>query len=517
MRPTFMGFETAKSAIFANQKSLDIVGNNLANIDTNGYTRQRIERVSVAQSSFTTRVTSNRTGLAGQGVDISGVSQMRDSFLDKCFRDEYAYSSYHGQAVEILSSIQSALVDGKDITSDSGLQGAIESIYTNLNSYIKEPSLDSSANLVMSSFKNITQILNQLSQKLDLVAEQQTSDMQINVNRTNELIDNIAHINEMMSKDSTVLTNPENQHYRPNDLLDQRNLLIDELSAYGDIKVTDCSDGTVNIEMGGTSIVQGTQVNTLTMTTSTSGRVSLNWRSTGEKAKLNGGSLLASVQYINGRGGNVQSSDEEPQQGIPYYKDRLDTFANALASVVNNTVPEYDAATKQPKTDENGNIIYKKLLASKDFDGISDSGASIKASNICISSDWTQGGAGYFIYSRDEYVEDYAQKLATVLMDEKHSFQTYGEGFSGSFSDYVIDYSGKLGSDVKFQQNRQTATGIIADDYLSQRDEVSGVSKDEETADMLKYQKSYEAAARLMTVLDDVLDVLINKMGRVGL
>ncbi len=162
MRPTFMGFETAKSAIFTNQKSLDIVGNNLSNVDTNGYTRQRVDRAAVAQSSFSTRIASNRTGLAGQGVEALGVSQTRDAFLDKCFRDEYAMASYHGQAADILSSIQNVLVDGKDITSASGIQGAIEQIYKSLNEYIKEPTLDSGANIVMSAFKNMCQVINQL-------------------------------------------------------------------------------------------------------------------------------------------------------------------------------------------------------------------------------------------------------------------------------------------------------------------------------------------------------------------
>ncbi|NCB05160.1 MAG: hypothetical protein EOM69_06510, partial [Clostridia bacterium] len=110
------------------------------------------------------------------------------------------------------------------------------------------------------------------------------------------------------------------------------------------------------------------------------------------------------------------------------------------------------------------------------------------------------------MYHKKEDVEDYAQKLAAALVDDAHAFRSYGEAFSGSFAEYTVEFLGKLGADLKFQQGRQKATAAVADDYLDQRDDVSGVSKDEETADMLKYQKSYEAAARLMTVLDEVLD-----------
>jgi flagellar hook-associated protein 1 FlgK len=75
----------------------------------------------------------------------------------------------------------------------------------------------------------------------------------------------------------------------------------------------------------------------------------------------------------------------------------------------------------------------------------------------------------------------------------------------------------RLGADLKFHEGRHEAAATVADDFLERRDQIAGVSQDEETADMIRYQKSYEAAARLMTVLDDILDVLINRMGRVGL
>ena len=90
LRPTFMGFETAKSGINVSQKALDITGNNLANMDTAGYTRQRLDVNSIAPSSYSTRIAINRIGLTGQGVEGLGVGRTRDAFLDKRFRDEYA-------------------------------------------------------------------------------------------------------------------------------------------------------------------------------------------------------------------------------------------------------------------------------------------------------------------------------------------------------------------------------------------------------------------------------------------
>ena len=513
MRPTFMGFETSKSSIFANQKSLDIVGNNLANTDTNGYTRQRADRVSVYPGSYRARVATSRVGLTGQGVETVGVSQMRDSFLDKRFRDEYSKSSYHAQAGQLLEDIQSALGDGNSIKDEAGLLGGINQMFAALMGYVNDPTTQSESNLVLSAFRNMTQVLQQLDAKLTNVAKQQKEDMGITVDRTNEIMKQIAHLNEMISNDSTVTLDPNKEYFRPNELLDQRNLLLDELASYGNINVTEKADGSVDVEMGGHKAVSGKTYGELQMKGNDDGTVSLKWMDSGENTKLTGGTILAYQDFINGRGTHIQTNNETLQQGIPYYRDRLDTFAAALAHVANNTVPEYDEATGKPMEDPvTKNIIYKKLLSSG-----GDGTGPVGAGNITISQEWTQNGAAYFIYKGDEQVEDYAQKLAYALTKDSYSFEDYGEKFSGTFAEYEIDFIGKLGTDIAYQNGRFDSTAKVADDFLDRRDAISGVSRDEETADMLKYQKSYEAAARMMTTLDDLLDVLINRTGRAGL
>ena len=222
-----MGIETAKSSVFTNQKSLDIVGNNLANVDTDGYTRQRVDRAVVAINTSTQRVAYDGIGLAGQGVKATSISQMRDAFLDKRFREENAQATFHDQSATILKDIQSALGDGADITDQSGLMGAIEQIYTNLQNFISSPVSDSEANLVMSAFKNLTQVLSQMNARLDNVLKQQYTDMSVTVDKTNSILEQIAHINKTL-RDNIATDND----YQANELLDRRNLLLDELSGY---------------------------------------------------------------------------------------------------------------------------------------------------------------------------------------------------------------------------------------------------------------------------------------------
>ena len=508
MRSTFLGMETARSAIAVNQKAQDIVANNIANSGTTGYTRQRVERASVAVSSYSNRTAASSIGSSGAGVTALGVSQIRDSFLDKSFRDEYSTNQDFSQTADILNDILSVFPDGADITDESGLVGGLEGLYTNLNTFIQSPTSESEANLVKTSFTNMTQILQQLNSGLTTVCERQTEDLQSTVDRTNDLLEQIANLNDNISSDATIKANYGNEYFMPNELLDERNLLLDELSGYGNINVTENTDGTVTVEMGGKTVVDKGDYDSLTMTVSDDSYVNVSWRTSGASVAFTGGSIKAYVSVINGRGSNVQSNDETPVQGIAYYRDRINTFASALASVANSTIPD--------TVDASGNVTsYKKLLCGYESDGTE--AASVTAGNISISDEWTDSGSGYIIYSTDENVEDYAQQLSNRLFENSYTFSSYGESYTGTFSNYTIDMLGKIGTDVSFNEGRRDATGTIADDYLSSRDSVSGVQQDEETADMLVYQKAYQASARIMTVMDEMLDTLINGMGRVGL
>lgn len=507
MGSIFSGINTARSAIVVNQISLDIVANNVANADTEGYSRQRVERAATAVTSYSSRVSSNAVGSTGTGVAALGISQVRDSFLDKCYRDENSISAGYSQTADILNEILSVFPEGADITDESGLIGGLETLYTNLTTFVQSPTSDSEANLVKSAFTNIIQILNQLDSGLTTVCERQTEDLQTTVGRTNELMKQIANLNENIAADATIMANSGSTYSQSNTLLDERNMLLDELSTYGDIGVTDNSDGTVSVEMGGKLVVDQGEYDSLSLNVNKNGYVNVSWRTSGESISLSGGTIRASVDIINGRGSNVQSNAETSVQGIPYYHDRLNAFAGALAAIANSTIPE--------SIDSDGNVTsYKTLIGGYTSDGTQ--AGTVTANNISISDEWSTGGAGYIIYSEDENVEDYAQLLLNRLFEDDTTFSTYGETYTGTFSNYTIDMLGKIGTDVSFNESRRDATATIAEDYLSSRDSVSGVQQDEETANMLIYQRSYQAAAQLMTVMDEILNTLINEVGNLG-
>ena len=595
LRPTFMGFETAKRSIEVNQKALDIVANNLTNADTAGYTRQRLDVSSIAPQAYRAKVAGTRIGVLGQGVEALGVGQIRDKFLDKRFREEYTKAAYHDQAAKLLKDVQAALGDGGDISDESVLFGSFARIFKSLNDYIYEPTLESQANIVMAAMRDFTQVMRHLDLKLNTVTKNLIEDVNLDVARVNEIFKEIAYYNEIISSDAEVMSNPYNEYFRPNELLDKRNLLLDELAAFGDIHVKELATGMINVEFAGKLAVNGKEHEVIRAETRSDLTIDIVWNATGQTLRLGGGTLKANLDFLNGRGRNIQNSYETEYEGVPYYRDRLNSLAVAFANVLNNTIPEraypYEAGNNEPLRDAEGKIIYKTLIgASQDENtfippgtvistgvylpaGTLDRGGRIltedtavppgyvlpedvllaleasgrlpkgivpseppyglklklgevlpggqgliTAGNITLSREWMTNGAGYFIFSKQENIVNYAQQLVNNLtLNNDTKFVSFGETFMGTFEEYVTDYVSKLGSQIKYQEGRYESTAMIADDFLDRRDEISGVSRDEETANMLIFQKSYNAAARLMTTLDDMVDIIINRMGRVGL
>ncbi|MGL5972266.1 MAG: flagellar hook-associated protein FlgK, partial [Oscillospiraceae bacterium] len=332
MRPTFLGFETARKGLMASQKGLDVSGQNITNINTAGYTRQRVDYISVSSSS-SGRISSGKGSLAGQGVAINGVSQIRDPFLDKRFREEYADVGMYDQNIQILKDLESIL----DEVTSSGLKDGIKNMLNSLNNFSKNPDQSSHANIFLTSAKSMTQVLSQFSNKVDAILDQQKFNAQIAVNDINSILERLSEINKSITRDIS-LTGGNNEYYGPNELLDKRNVLLDELSKYGDIKISNNSDGSVSVDMFGHNVIDGDKFDEVNFVRNIDNTISFTWQSSGDKVVATTGSLKSFTDLINGRGPNAIGDDQNFEKGILYYKDRLDIFAKEFVSMFNSSI-----------------------------------------------------------------------------------------------------------------------------------------------------------------------------------
>ncbi|MGN0605721.1 MAG: flagellar hook-associated protein FlgK [Oscillospiraceae bacterium] len=500
MRPTYLGFEASKSAIFSTQKSLDITGHNLANIATEGYTRQRVVQTSNYTDNTKTRYAPIKGVNDGEGITIKGVNQIRSDRLDTSYRTQNKEVGYFEQKNDMLSNIESILQEFDEGLEGSGyaISNSIREIYTALEDFSNNPTSEADANVVATAFNGMAQTLNQLYKGLEEYSQQCRTELGVDVADVNNDFAKLAELNKSIK--TSVVANGYTDEYGPNELLDERNLILDKLSAYGDITVQDNIDGTINLTFNGHEVVNGLEYDMINYQENSSGTISLTWMKDGTDATKGTGKLKAYSDIINGAGVNA-SEKQSAENGIPYYMNKLDEFSATFAETFNNIIPN--------GTDANGNTTYVKIFGVQKDDGKVYPNMRCDAASITIT-DELRKNSSVLIEDKDVADNQNILKMISSLMEKNHNFDN--NDFSGTFSDYVNSYVGTLASDVRLSENKFKAAENIANEVLNSRDSVSGVSESEETVNMLTYNRAYQAAARMMTVMDDLLDVLINRM-----
>ena len=387
IRPTFLSFETAKRAITIGQLGLDTVGHNIANAQTPGYTRQRVDQISLNSAGYQTKYNNFGVQFPGQGADIRAITQIRDPYLDNRYRLE---ATSFGE----LGIKQSGLVDINNILDEiqtNGLHAKMGDLYTAIDKLLAQADSKELAMVVRNTAHELMQILNQNAKDFAVAREQQTKDLKTTVDaEVNDLLAKIADLNVRIKQDH-FYGNPSNE------LVDQRNVLIDKLSEYLDIQVVrtpvqiagDLTIEKLSIELRDSGkppqvLVDSGSFNKLEVREDANGFVSIhlidgisgfpvNARginlSTATEAQrddmgnitgnLYRGGIKGFLDIINGVGPNSNAAGNNTFKGIPYYQASLDEYAAKLAEAFNrvNNVTEQESAASgglhSPTTDKN--------------------------------------------------------------------------------------------------------------------------------------------------------------------
>ena len=503
MRPTFLGFEASKTALFASQKALDITGNNLANINSIGYTRQRVDQVSVNYMNTSTAAgyLHNQVAIAGQGTSVIGIGQTRDKLLDTAFRNQSADVGDYSTRSAIMTDIEDALqefdtgVDGNGY----GLRNAVSELFEALEDFSTDAGSPTFAAVTSDAFENVVRSIRETTEALDNLSDKYKDSLKTDVDDVNQYFKEIADYNRRI-KDALV-SNDYTSEYGPNELLDARNKVLDELAAYGEIGVSYNSDGTINVSLGSKTAVKGLEVDDLMYSENTDGTVNVLWKSSAQPADTGKGILSAEQKMLNGRGVNMQSNTESADRGILYYKDKINSFAVQFAAICNNTIPD--------QVDTDGTVLsYKKLVGCEMPDGEVYPDMHVDANNIWITDELSES-ARYLLNDNGKNIDNTGLlNLTAKLTNSKLEF----DGYTGTFENFVDDYVVTLGSDLSYVNENYEAAVTVGNNISEMRDSVTGVSETEETANMLMYNRAFQAASRMMTVMDDLLDVIINQM-----
>jgi flagellar hook-associated protein 1 FlgK len=518
-----MGFETATRGLLANQKAIDVVGHNVSNIGVSGYTRQRVDLVSMSVNMRYTRYNQNTTPFAGQGVGVYGVSQIRDAFLDKRFREEYADVGYYSATSSILEDMHGALDEIVPANLSRSLEQFMDTWDEMLGASINE--VNQAANIQAKAAQMVS-VLQQMSAKLDNVWNQQEYSLSLDVDNINTILGQVAELNKSISEQQFNSMDPtSNEMYQPLELMDQRNVLLDQLSEYADIYYETDARGMVKVWMGAKDdknppvVVEDTHSRLAIRVNEDDPNfrtVSVFWNETGRDVAFNSGAIRASMDMLNGRGMNMDGKRGETwTQGILYYKDKINIFAREFVSAFNNVIEYVYNNPGDPNDPQNGAAFdpprYKALFTF-------DTDSYETAAGIRLSAEW-EANSSYLITDLRDKLNNgdadntYAAKASNVFK-KKLDF----DEFQGTLNEYILFYSNtRLNNDKAFADSRLKAVTEIADTVLDQIQQVSGVSFDEEGVDMMQYKKAYDAVSRVFTTLDEMLDKLINSTGRVGI
>ncbi|MCL2634421.1 MAG: hypothetical protein FWD34_07920 [Oscillospiraceae bacterium] len=607
MRPTFLGLEVSKRSIQMAQKALDITGNNMGNAGVKGFTRQRIDTSSLYISSYTywqTRL--SKLSLAGQGVTAFGVSQIRNGYLDKRYRDMAPEAAEHDTKVKILKEIETSL----DNIDNFGLLAAFDKLKSTMAQVsLVSPDAKDMCSLVRNEAVNICSMLRSYNTDLERLIEHNLVELKNSINSANVLIEKIVEYNktivdEYASTDIHRMRSGKGvSEYGPLELLDQRNLLLDELAKYGNIYVSENVDGSVKVTMGGTTIIDGKFSENIVMLKYEDYNAAVLTFSNGAEFRPASGEIKAYVDMLNGQGPYSVGRFQSSEYGIPYYRNALNAFAEQFANLMNDTngvTRRYDTYTPDMAAlvdgeeysiditlsgvtrsitflagaDADESIINMRDAINAGFGSriaVDDTGAIIaNPDSATISVAVTAGhvnAAGLNVVRDTVTAVDETRRLITAIdttygitaanirvsdnwMDNSLMIgETYNQitgrwqvnnldgtnlhrfvqalenprewgrarDFTGTVFEYLMFLSNRMGQSIDFMENQFDVVMDTINTLLDNRDAISAVSDTEEGINMMTYQKWYNASARIMTTLDEALDVVINRMGRVGL
>jgi flagellar hook-associated protein 1 FlgK len=253
--PAYTGLQSALRGLEANQAGIDTTGHNIANANTPGYTRQSVDLTE--SPSLTIPAFSNVTGggvQLGQGVDVTTISRIRDQFLDIQYRAQNSNSSNAQTQSSVLGDVQTAV----DEPSTNGISAAMSNFWSAWSALGNSPSSPSAQQAVVSAGQTLAQTFNTVDSQMATVQSQasdQYNTLTAAGGQVSQYATQIAALNTQISQATQA-------GQSPNDLLDQRDQLLDQLSGLAQISVTQQSDGTDTVNFGDASspLVSGSTV-----------------------------------------------------------------------------------------------------------------------------------------------------------------------------------------------------------------------------------------------------------------
>jgi flagellar hook-associated protein 1 FlgK len=410
-------------------------------------------------------------GGSGSGVEVYEVTRIRDSFIDEQIRNETAQSGRFTALQQGLDEVQTFFNE----PSDSSLRTVMGAFWSSLQDVANNPESDALRRTAVQAAESMTEAFRHTTQQLEDLKSSTTNSIKDRVRQINELSGQIAKINQQILE---VAAQPG---VSANDLKDKRDSLLEELSGIVKISVTEDERSQVRVTLRGASIVSGTDTFQVSFSDDVSGTPHL---------LVSGNEILPAVPWQIG--GTIGGLLELRGKITDEYLADLDILANDIIS--------------------ESNAIHRTGWGSGDTTQVARdlfTGTGSKSINVnsVIANDPSKLAA-----SADGSAGDGSKALQLANLKSKLTMS----GDTATFDDYLRGVIGQLGVDAQEAERYVENETLLLKELESRRQDVQGVSLDEEMANLVKFQQAYSACARIVTAYDSLLDTLISSTGTTG-
>lgn len=562
MRSTFMGLEASKRGLFTQQSALYTTGHNISNANTEGYSRQRVNMSPTLPYPGTGLNAAKTPGFIGTGVQAEAVQRIRDEFIDRQYRQETNKLGYWESRTSAISQMEDILAE----PSKYGLDEAFRLFWSSFEDVSTNPEDSSARKVVIQRAQHLADSFNYIDTQLKQIQGNLGNEIDVSVTQVNSILNQIAGINEQIQA-------IEPNGYMPNDLYDKRDVLVDQLNEYLPVTIEsvpsggnalDIAEGSLTIKYNGITLVEGKQFAKIAAYDIAdqpvdSGVDDLNTGGYNPFKQLIISKISdnPTIDLMNEAGTvqkKMQHHEFESSKGKllslidsygyndgtntkGYYPEMLadiDKLANVFASAFNSLhMKGYTLDSTSTTMTPDGSYFFVGQGATYDsVTGEVTNPGSFNARSIGVNTNIIDNPSKVAASSNpgEEGNGKWALELANI---QSKSIGTAGITVNGinitwstvatenlegaTFQSFYQGLIGKLGVDGEESTRLKTNAETIRLTVENNRASMSSVSLDEEMTEMIRFQQAYNANARMLTVIDETLDKIINGMGRVGL
>jgi flagellar hook-associated protein 1 FlgK len=458
----------AASALQAQMTGVEVSGQNLANVNTAGYSRQRVDLTTSPDISTT-------DGQEGTGVEVGSIEQTVSNLLNTQIQSQNSVGGYWNSQQSALQSAEDGLNEflngtttssssGTSTDTSTGLASQLSGLFNAFQAMAASPTSTSARQTVVSQAQSLATSFNQISSQLGSLNTSLNSSLSDNVTSANKLLSDIAGLNKQIST-------AEFSGGAANDLRDQREQDLENLGSLTNFSSSTGTNGSVNVSIGGQTLVSGNQVaDTLQTYSGTNGNLYVQTATGGVPLTLTGGSMQGTIAARDGTLATLQNG--------------VDTLAGTLITQVNTL---HDAGYSM--TGSTGANFFNGTNA-----GTITVNAALASNPSLIQASGSATATG-----------DNSVALQLAQLASANETALGGQTFQASYTQMVA----AMGNDLQTANNQVSSQSSVSQMLTTQRSSVSGVNVDEEMTNLMSFQKAYEASSELVKTVDQMMETTL--------